>query len=123
MGLGAWGGLRATPRATPLALADAAARGRRSAVLWGSRHPQVSSLMKSTVLMRQPRRVQEIVDALRRGGAGSLQVPSWDRVGMVPGGVRGLQHPPGPQLPQACNPPWKLEGTSVRLAAAFPLVW
>lgn len=32
--------------------------------------------MKSTVLMRQPRRVQEIVDALRRGGAGSLQVIS-----------------------------------------------
>ncbi|XP_055476144.1 7-methylguanosine phosphate-specific 5'-nucleotidase isoform X1 [Psammomys obesus] len=37
---------------------------------------EVSSLMKATVLMRQPGRVQEIVDALRRGGGDRLQVIS-----------------------------------------------
>uniref|UniRef100_G3TCP7 5'-nucleotidase n=1 Tax=Loxodonta africana TaxID=9785 RepID=G3TCP7_LOXAF len=37
---------------------------------------QVSTLMKSTVLMRQPERVQEIVGALRRGGGDRLQVIS-----------------------------------------------
>ncbi|XP_054986438.1 7-methylguanosine phosphate-specific 5'-nucleotidase [Sorex araneus] len=37
---------------------------------------EVSCLMKATVLMRRPGRVQEIVGALRRGGAGSLQVIS-----------------------------------------------
>lgn len=37
---------------------------------------QVSILMKATVLMRQPGRVQEIVGALRRGGGDRLQVPS-----------------------------------------------
>ncbi|XP_037347595.1 7-methylguanosine phosphate-specific 5'-nucleotidase [Talpa occidentalis] len=37
---------------------------------------EVSSLMKATVLMRQPRRVQEIVGALRRGGGDRLQVIS-----------------------------------------------
>lgn len=36
---------------------------------------QVNSLMKATVLMRQPGRVQEIVGALRRGGGDRLQVP------------------------------------------------
>lgn len=36
---------------------------------------QVKSLMKATVLMRQPGRVQEIVGALRRGGGDRLQVP------------------------------------------------
>uniref|UniRef100_A0A8C2QP12 5'-nucleotidase n=1 Tax=Cricetulus griseus TaxID=10029 RepID=A0A8C2QP12_CRIGR len=37
---------------------------------------QVNSLMKATVLMRQPGRVQEIVGALRRGGGDRLQVIS-----------------------------------------------
>lgn len=37
---------------------------------------EVSSLMKATVLMRQPGRVQEIVSALRRGGGDRLQVIS-----------------------------------------------
>uniref|UniRef100_F6TJ24 5'-nucleotidase n=1 Tax=Equus caballus TaxID=9796 RepID=F6TJ24_HORSE len=37
---------------------------------------QVSILMKATVLMRQPGRVQEIVGALRRGGGDRLQVIS-----------------------------------------------
>lgn len=36
----------------------------------------MSALMKATVLMRQPRRVQEIVSALRRGGGDRLQVIS-----------------------------------------------
>ncbi|KAG8512880.1 7-methylguanosine phosphate-specific 5'-nucleotidase, partial [Galemys pyrenaicus] len=47
---------------------------------WGQRlslvSGQVSSLMKATVLMRQPGRVQEIVGALRRGGGDRLQVIS-----------------------------------------------
>lgn len=45
--------------------------------------------MKATVLMRQPGRVQEIVDALRRGGGDRLQVPGR---GVRPGGClsRGL---------------------------------
>ncbi|XP_054565751.1 7-methylguanosine phosphate-specific 5'-nucleotidase isoform X3 [Eptesicus fuscus] len=37
---------------------------------------EVSPLMKATVLMRQPGRVQEIVGALRRGGRDRLQVIS-----------------------------------------------
>ncbi|XP_007535544.1 7-methylguanosine phosphate-specific 5'-nucleotidase [Erinaceus europaeus] len=37
---------------------------------------EVSALMKATVLMRRPGRVQEIVGALRRGGADRLQVIS-----------------------------------------------
>ncbi|XP_054449686.1 7-methylguanosine phosphate-specific 5'-nucleotidase [Pteronotus mesoamericanus] len=37
---------------------------------------EVSTLMKATVLMRQPGRVQEIVSALRRGGGDRLQVIS-----------------------------------------------
>uniref|UniRef100_A0A2I3TQI6 5'-nucleotidase n=1 Tax=Pan troglodytes TaxID=9598 RepID=A0A2I3TQI6_PANTR len=37
---------------------------------------QVSTLMKATVLMRQPGRVQEIVGALRKGGGDRLQVIS-----------------------------------------------
>ncbi|XP_038182752.1 7-methylguanosine phosphate-specific 5'-nucleotidase [Arvicola amphibius] len=37
---------------------------------------EVKSLMKATVLMRQPGRVQEIVGALRRGGGDRLQVIS-----------------------------------------------
>ncbi|KAM5309866.1 7-methylguanosine phosphate-specific 5'-nucleotidase isoform 2-T4 [Glossophaga mutica] len=37
---------------------------------------EVSALMKATVLMRQPGRVQEIVSALRRGGGDRLQVIS-----------------------------------------------
>ncbi|XP_042529592.1 7-methylguanosine phosphate-specific 5'-nucleotidase [Dipodomys spectabilis] len=37
---------------------------------------EVSTLMKATVLMRQPRRVQEVVDALRRAGGDRLQVIS-----------------------------------------------
>uniref|UniRef100_A0A5F9CJW3 5'-nucleotidase n=3 Tax=Oryctolagus cuniculus TaxID=9986 RepID=A0A5F9CJW3_RABIT len=37
---------------------------------------EVSALMKATVLMRQPERVQEIVSALRRGGGDQLQVIS-----------------------------------------------
>nr|XP_045744890.1 7-methylguanosine phosphate-specific 5'-nucleotidase isoform X6 [Mirounga angustirostris] len=35
---------------------------------------EVSTLMKATVLMRQPGRVQEIVGALRRGGGDRLQL-------------------------------------------------
>ncbi|XP_077020518.1 7-methylguanosine phosphate-specific 5'-nucleotidase isoform X1 [Tamandua tetradactyla] len=41
-----------------------------------SRSAQVSTLLKATVLMRQPGRVQEIVGALRRGGEDRLQVIS-----------------------------------------------
>ncbi|KAI2582974.1 NT5C3B isoform 1 [Pan troglodytes] len=37
---------------------------------------EVSTLMKATVLMRQPGRVQEIVGALRKGGGDRLQVIS-----------------------------------------------
>ncbi|XP_066220272.1 7-methylguanosine phosphate-specific 5'-nucleotidase isoform X1 [Saccopteryx leptura] len=37
---------------------------------------EVSALMKATVLMRQPGRVQEIVGALRKGGGDHLQVIS-----------------------------------------------
>ncbi|XP_008070118.1 7-methylguanosine phosphate-specific 5'-nucleotidase isoform X1 [Carlito syrichta] len=37
---------------------------------------EVNPLMKATVLMRQPQRVQEIVGALRRGGGDRLQVIS-----------------------------------------------
>ncbi|XP_025296591.2 7-methylguanosine phosphate-specific 5'-nucleotidase [Canis lupus dingo] len=37
---------------------------------------EVSTLMKATVLMRQPGRVQEIVGALRRGGGDRLQIIS-----------------------------------------------
>ncbi|XP_077020520.1 7-methylguanosine phosphate-specific 5'-nucleotidase isoform X3 [Tamandua tetradactyla] len=39
-----------------------------------SRSAQVSTLLKATVLMRQPGRVQEIVGALRRGGEDRLQL-------------------------------------------------
>lgn len=47
----------------------------------------MSPLMKATVLMRQPGRVQEIVGALRRGGRDRLQVPPGE-VGLARG-VRG----------------------------------
>lgn len=50
---------------------------------------QVSPLMKATVLMRQPGRVQEIVGALRKGGGDRLQVPRWGARSGRPGGVGG----------------------------------
>lgn len=48
---------------------------------------QVSTLMKATVLMRQPGRVQEIVGALRKGGEDRLQVSRGARSGPL-GGMR-----------------------------------
>ncbi|PNJ07232.1 NT5C3B isoform 4 [Pongo abelii] len=38
---------------------------------------EVSTLMKATVLMRQPGRVQEIVGALRKGGGDRLQISQY----------------------------------------------
>lgn len=62
-----------------------------SARCWNQRFSrvsgQVSTLMKATVLMRQPGRVQEIVGALRKGGGDRLQVSRGDKVGRL-GGMR-----------------------------------
>uniref|UniRef100_A0A7N5P9A9 5'-nucleotidase n=1 Tax=Ailuropoda melanoleuca TaxID=9646 RepID=A0A7N5P9A9_AILME len=74
----------AVPRSPgPLAAGDACAVRPRGGRCPGAVVPaasamaeEVSTLMKATVLMRQPGRVQEIVGALRRGGGDRLQVIS-----------------------------------------------
>ncbi|XP_078189459.1 uncharacterized protein LOC108588084 isoform X4 [Callithrix jacchus] len=66
---------------------------------------EVSALMKATVLMRQPGRVQEIVGALRKGSGDQLQENLTDK----PTGTCG-SHRPGRQkqiLPHSLDPgPW-----------------
>lgn len=127
VGFGAWGGLRETPPAPPHSRSRMQLHGGAvQRFFGGSRHPQVSSLMKSTVLMRQPRRVQEIVDALRRGGAGSLQVPRWDRVGMVPRGLSEARStpPPRPAAPRGLQPSLEVGGNlSKHALLLFLLFW
>lgn len=128
VGRGAWGMGRAPgdPPAPPHSRSRMQLHGGAvQRFFGGSRHPQVSSLMKSTVLMRQPRRVQEIVDALRRGGAGSLQVPRWDRVGMVPRGLSEARSTPPTQArssPRPATLPGSWREPQQARFAAFPLV-
>lgn len=63
----------------------------------------MSTLMKATVLMRQPGRVQEIVGALRRGGGDRLQVrPGRGGAAGEATGPRGL--PALPRTLRALSP-------------------